>query len=466
MDRVLNPTTPVRKLRVPDAGRLATTQPVRSPSKTVRVPAASPFPALAPTRVSSFQKAGLFFFCGYLFSGAGNDLAGHFGGKAYLSWIFGPAVLIAFFCCGSALRGLQPTIGKCWAGIVFCLLGAGAFSMNRGTSLDLMQGYLTKVLVVYFFCAAFALTVRNVRTLIMGNVFCTSVILLSAGLFGAADTFGRFCIPGSIFFGNSNDLALSLVCSLGFSLFLIWQKSGFARILGSAEFLISLYFILKTGSRGGFLALAVCLTTWLIFSRKRGRLLVLAVPAICLVALLPGSILSRLVEIEAPGAEAKSSGNEAQMSQYERTQLLEKSIRFAVTHPVLGTGPGTFMDALWLDDVAFSTHTAALGTHNTYTQLASECGFPVLYLGVLFGSITMNFRVMKRTREVPGAEKVFTMAVCLFGTLIAYAVGSGFDHVAYSGTLPLYSGISVALYLATQGGDPRWIEAETAAGNA
>ncbi len=283
---------------------------------------------------------------------------------------------------------------------------------------------------------------------------------------GAADEYGRFCIPGSLFLGNSNDLALSLVCSLGFSFFLILQKSGFARILGSAEFLITLYFILKTGSRGGFLALAVCLTIWLIYSRKRGRLMVLAVPAICLVAALPSAILSRLTKIDATAAA--NSTDEAQMSQYERTQLLEKSIRFAVTHPIFGTGPGTFMDALWFDDVSFSTHTAALGTHNTYTQLASECGFPVmfLYVGALFGSIGMNFSVMKKTRGKPGGEKVFTMAVCLLGTLVAYAVGSGFDHVAYSSTLPLYSGISVALFLASRGGDLRWIETETAAGNA
>ena len=114
------------------------------------------------------------------------------------------------------------------------------------------------------------------------------------------------------------------------------------------------------------------------------------------------------------------------------------------------------------------THPHALGTHNTYTQLASECGAPALfcYLAVLFLSVSSNYHIAKRTRKIPGAESVFSMALCLLGSLVAYAVNSAFFHAAYAGALPVLSGISAALAMATRNGDTKWIEAEIAAGNA
>ncbi len=495
-DRAVNTYAPVRKLGSPVSDvppvqpRVQPTrvQPRREPASSGVNPGRNPIrkvrpqalPSGVPTQAqpvaraaqaSTFQKLGLFCCCAYLVSGYANDLSNRaFGGKAYLSWIFGTLLLIAFVVSGTAFRGLKTTVGKCWAGIVVLLLFSSAFSMARGDSVGLLKDYIPKSLFFYFYCTAFGLTLANCRTLIKASILSMTAVLGSTILFGGLDPSGRFCIPGSMLLGNSNDFALTMVSSLGFCLYLIWQKSGWQRILGSAEFLLTLYFLLKTGSRGGFLALVACITVFLMFSAKRGSLIVLAVPALCVLPLLPSSTLSRLTEIVAPSNLTLDSaaGSDAQMSQLERTELFKKSISYAASHPVFGGGPGTFTSMLWLDDVAHGTHTPALGTHNSYTQLASECGIPafILYLCVIFGTIGANYRMMKRTRNVPEAEGVFMMSICLLGSLVAFAVGSAFDHVAYSWTLPVLSGISTAIYLATRGGDPAWIKAEIAAGNA
>lgn len=378
-------------------------------------------------------------------------------------------MLVAFVICGTTFRGLKAKIGKFWLGLAACLIASAAFSMVRGESVLLLKDYIPKVFFVYFYCSAFALSIKNCRTLVRANVLCTTAILVSAALYGGLDPSGRFCIPDSLFFGNSNEFALALVSSLGFSMYLICQDSAVLRILGSAEFLCSLYFMLKTGSRGGFLALASCMIVWLTVFEKRGRLLAIVIPGICLVGFLPSRILNRLVSIETPGTITMSEQLDADTgSQAQRMQLLEKAIRFAIAHPILGSGPGTFRDALYLDDIAHGTHTQSLGTHNTYAQLAAEDGFPVLflYLGALVGSINCNYRIMKRTRGVASAQHVYIMAGCLLGSLIAYAVGTIFAHVAYSGTLPLLSGVSASLYMASRGGDPQWIESEIREGNA
>jgi len=499
MDRVLNTPKPVRKWRPSshdDAANPAHSAPKPASTPVVRKPkprGASVLQGLAPKfsrssptpakpaqtaedpefgpapQASSLHNFGLICISAYLLSAYSNDLMMHaFGGKAYLSWVFGPLAILLLVICGTVMRGVRFSIGKFWLGFAACLLFSTAFSMVKPTSLGMIKGYFMQVLVVYFCCTAFALTIRNVHKLMMANVICTAMMILEAILFGQPDEAGRMVIPDSIFLGNSNDFSLHLVCSLGFSMYLVWQKSGLAKVLGATQFLLTLYLMLKTGSRGGFLALMGCLTIWFLFSGKRGTIIALLLPGLAVIPLISGATLARLVHIEVPGSSlANSAEGEAEMSQVERTHLLETSIRFALTHPLFGTGPATFSDALYFDDLAHGTHTPALGTHNSWTQVASECGIPafLFYVCVVFGSIRVCYRIMRKTQNQPGAEKVFAISACLLGILVAYAISTTFDHVAYHLLLPLFSGTTVALYLSTHGGDLEWIRSQDALGN-
>jgi hypothetical protein len=72
---------------------------------------------------------------------------------------------------------------------------------------------------------------------------------------------------------------------------------------------------------------------------------------------------------------------------------------------------------------------------------------------------------MRKTQKQPGAERVFAISASLLGILVGYAINTTFDHVAYHLSLPLFSGIAVALYLSTHGGDLEWIRSQDALGN-
>src|SRR5580692_9966917 len=151
MDRVLNTTAPVQKLRPANTGKFGSVQPPRRPV------AVSPLPV--STGITGFHKLGLFCCCGFLFSGYGNDLSIRLlGGKAYLSMIFGAILPIAFLGSGTALRGLQTKIGKCWLGLIGVLMFSALFSISRGESFALLQGYIPKAVIVFYYCCAFALT--------------------------------------------------------------------------------------------------------------------------------------------------------------------------------------------------------------------------------------------------------------------------------------------------------------------
>lgn len=511
MDRVLNTPKPVRKWRPPSQDEAANpTRPAAKPAATpvirkpkARVAGALPrfgakpsgnlstpanslpgFASNLPTTpaataaedqkfgatppLSSLHNFGLICASGFLLSAFSNDILNHVGGKAYLSWVFGPFAILALVICGTLARGVKPLIGKLWIGFGICLLFSTAFSMVKGESFQMIEYYFTRTIIIYFWCTAFALTIRNVHKLMMVNVICTALMILEAILFGHPDAAGRLIITGSNFLGNSNDFALNLVCSLGFSMYLIWQNSGLSKALGSAQFLLTLFFMLKTGSRGGFLALLGCLAIWFLFSGKHMTIIALLLPGLAVVPLISGATLARLVHIEVPGSSlAASAEGEAETSQVERTHLLEISILFAATHPLFGTGPETFRDALYRYDMAHGTHTPALGTHNAWTQVASECGIPAFlcYTLIVLGSIKICFGIMRKTRKQPGAERVFAISACLLGILVAYAINTTFDHVAYHLSLPLFSGMAAALYLTTHGGDLEWIRAQNALGN-
>jgi O-antigen ligase len=91
-----------------------------------------------------------------------------------------------------------------------------------------------------------------------------------------------------------------------------------------------------------------------------------------------------------------------------------------------------------------------LGTHNTYTQISSECGIPALlfYLAVIGLCLRSNFRIYLRTRDRPAAHQLAGMSRCLLAGMLVYAVSAFFFHMAYSAYLPTLAGFTAALQLA------------------
>lgn len=414
------------------------------------------------------HKVGLNALCAYVFSAYANDLAMRaMHGKAYLSWVAAIILPFAFLLCGTGLRGAKHSLGKAWLGFAAMLIIGTPFSIWRGETITLLQVYLPRVFGLFFYICAFCLTLQLTKKVFNLLVFCTTAILLCAALFGGVDDGGRFAIPDSNMFGGANDLGLALAVSLPFTMTLILRKKVWLKIFGLGQFLASLMYILKTGSRGSFLGLAAFVIVWLVFSSKRSALLMLAIPGIGLVPFLPKTVLSRLVAINVSSSTSISEeDNEAIASQKERQMLLNMAIEFAITHPVFGVGASTFTEALNQYDKAHHTHTHALGTHNSYAQIASECGFPALflYVGILLGTIVVNYRLMRLTRTVKEADPVYVMALCLFCSAVIYMVNSGFHHVGYSQTLPIVSGLTAALWMATGNGNLEVIKAEVAAG--
>ena len=439
---------------------LPVTVPVASPvSRVAATQPAIPFDSagvLAVDRTSLIDNIGVVAVALYLFAGLTTDLTLRLlGSKSYLSIVAGLLMLVTFLMSGKALRGLQYRLGQLWLFLLIWMVLSIFTSRWRSGSFELMQNYIPKIHLLLFYAVAFSVTLPQCRKLFYTHIAAGFTILVSCFAFGSLSAMdARFSIPGSMMFDNPNDLALGLVVMIGFFTYFVSQPGIVKRVLGLIGIGISFYFMMKTGSRGSLLACVTCFAAFLIMSKHRVRILLIAVVlAVTTVLIIPGETLSRLsllftsAQDVTPGDKMEES---AMASQVQRKDLLFASLRYTfVTRPFSGVGPGQFSDAYWEDSKRQGKHVASLGTHNTYTQVGSECGLLAFlaYVAVVVISIRTNYRVYRSVadRTEDDARELATMSFALLMTAVAFSVNICFHHVAYSGYLPMIAALTISV---------------------
>src|SRR6266478_2052770 len=108
----------------------------------------------------------------------------------------------------------------------------------------------------------------------------------------------------------------------------------------------------------------------------------------------------------------------------QRQKLLRTSIVLAITNPLFGVGPGQFAVKVAGEQEKKGEHADWLGTHNSYTEVASEAGLPafIFYLATIVTCIRMNYRLFQRSRNRPGLESIAGLSFCMFLSMFAYSI--------------------------------------------
>jgi len=134
----------------------------------------------------------------------------------------------------------------------------------------------------------------------------------------------------------------------------------------------------------------------------------------------------------------------------QREELFKISLRYTLSHPLFGVGPDQFSAAVNEDAARTGQQMPWLGTHNTYTQISSECGIPALffYVAVIGLCFRSNLRLYRRTRDRPADRELAGLSRCLLAGILVFAISAFFFHMAYSAYLPALAGSSVALEFA------------------
>jgi O-antigen ligase len=210
----------------------------------------------------------------------------------------------------------------------------------------------------------------------------------------------------------------------------------------------------QTGSRGALIsALCLCLIAFLA-SRSKFKLLMLFAPVLIICMLLiPSATLRRLATIFNTTKITTADELSAVESRLEREQYIKLSLIYTMTRPVFGVGAGQFPNAVTGDAQKRGEHRPWLVTHNSYTQISSECGLPAYfcYIGIMVISIRRAYGVYRFAAGKKEYRELEGLAFCLFSALVVYSVATFFASMAFSSpVLPFLTGQVMALYTAAE----------------
>jgi probable O-glycosylation ligase (exosortase A-associated) len=284
----------------------------------------------------------------------------------------------------------------------------------------------------------FIIMVNVVRTNTRLMMLVALILLISCGLsIGALHDYiiGNFALNGQRIeglvgglFSNPNDLALHLVTFAPISFVsALSTRSLIKKLLFLSATVIVITGIMATFSRGGFIGLlAVTLfLAWKLASRH--RILVFAGGLLLVTTFLfvaPRDYRSRLATTSDDSATA-------------RIDDLKRSAFIALRHPVFGVGMDNYI--LYSN----SNHV----THNAYTQVAAELGFPalVIYLFLLAGAMKSLKKVEKGSESTGNRERFYYLSIGLQASLIGFMASSFFASVAYFWYLYYLVGYAVCI---------------------
>jgi O-antigen ligase len=167
--------------------------------------------------------------------------------------------------------------------------------------------------------------------------------------------------------------------------------------------------------------------------------------AASLPAILPGATMDRLSSLF--GTEHR----EADESAGSREYLFWKSVDYTFQFPLFGVGPEQFPNY----EGAESRREGKLGswhqTHNTFTQISSECGVPalLLFLAGLVSAFRLGSNVYRRARTA-GQVDIANVSFYYMLSMIGFLSASLFLSLAYTFRFPAMIGFGIALYLCAQ----------------
>jgi hypothetical protein len=349
---------------------------------------------------------------------------------------------------GQFFRAMIRSPGAWFLAYTVWLVLAAAFGVWRGGSVGLLRDQWLKSLLLFFIVQGLVRTVADLKWSLGALAMASPVGALSLLVLGTVGAEGRMALSSGTL-SNPNEMAVHLLLFAPY----LWSRAQRSRGLSRAFLSTLLLFVLiacaKTGSRAGALALLGVTLYAFISSGFRQKLKIAAAAfAVVLVVTVsvPRTVLTRYLttfwDVEELSGVDAGALDAAQGSKEGRIHALKTSLRISVENPVLGVGPGMYMVAENEKATAEGRRSGWRGTHNTFTQVSSEAGFPALafYCAILIYSVRVARRI-----SLEGSTELYPFAKGHVYALVIYVIASTFGNHAYTTYLPLLAGLSAAM---------------------
>lgn len=326
------------------------------------------------------------------------------------------------------------------------------FSLWKGGSINIFLSTYIKSYIAFFLIGGLIFNLQQMRRLFLVLAVGTSALAYITYRAGVTAEDDRVSASyGSL--GNANDLATTILMGLPFLIFIATDKKTnlFIRCMAAPMVAVLLGIVLKTGSRGALIGIAV-MGTVAFFKVSLANKMKLVVVVLFLAGLFP-FIVSKdlrnryLTIFTDKGAAVSANVDSAIQSSNARRELMKHAVTLTLTHPVFGVGLGQFSVQsanLW---IAKGEHPLWFTAHDIYLLVSSETGIPavILYCGLIVSCFRTLLRLSKAEKQNPELALPSHLAFAILLSLVAYSVCGIFNTQAFSMQLPMLAALTAAL---------------------
>ena len=346
---------------------------------------------------------------------------------------------------------LRSATTTCALGLLVWVALSVPGALSQGIAFRYFTDYCIKTIVMFLVIAASVRTFRDVERLAL--VYCAATVIYTAVVLvrfqlGSGDDWRL----GHLYNYDANDFATLIATAMPVGLyFVLANRRPWIRVLALGGLAVLAVGEIRSGSRGGFLALlAVTAFVLLRFTTipARSRVAGLAVILGVLYFTASDRYWAQMQTVLNPHEDYNAT------SETGRLNIWKRGLGYVVRNPLLGVGVGNF-------PVAEGTISPMAGraeygagvrwgaAHNSFVQVGAELGIPGLlfFLGVITTALVSLRRVARTAlRAGRAAAGTSRLAQSLMAAIIGFAVGGFFLSLGYSDMLYTLAALAVALW--------------------
>lgn len=371
----------------------------------------------------------------------------------HLALVSAALALLLYFLSQTGMRRVERIASGTTLAVAGLLAWAALsvpFALAPGVAFHVLADSFVKTVVMFAVIAGAVRSTRDVERLAT-TFFAVTVVY--AGVVLARDHLGGADWRlGDLYDYDANDFATLVACAMPLGLYLVLaaRRRPALRLFGLAGLGVLGVGLIRSGSRGGFLAL-LAVIAWVLLRFTtlpvRARVAGLAVVLAVVVAAASGRYWNQMQTILNPSQDYNST------SEGGRLQIWKRGLAYLASAPVFGVGAGNFQTAE--GTISPLARAAEYGgpvrwsaPHNSFVQVGAELGVPGLVLFVAM--LGCAFRALARTarraaRDGPEGARVARLAQSLAAALVAFVVGGFFLSLAYADMLYTLLALAVAL---------------------
>jgi O-antigen ligase len=376
--------------------------------------------------------------------------------------LFRPAILMGALAIvfllrdGRSIRRIRLVLGPTTRFVIAFLVWI-ALSMPgaivRGTSFELLFGNFIKTFLMFLVIAAGVRGIRDVERVAMAylaSAVIYATVIISRFDLGEGDSWRL----GDLYYYDANDFATFVVTAMPMALYLIHRgRAGYQRVLGVIALALLTIGFVRSGSRGGFLALlavVVFVNVGYRAIRLRWRVIATAVVALVVLATASERYWTQMSTITSDSDYNRSD-------ETGRIKIWQRGIGYMLQYPVFGVGANNFNTAEGTLSPFAQRQQLGRGVkwnaaHNSYIQVGAELGIPGLMMFV--GIIATAFAALRRSSRRGGVARTGNagpeLTQAISASLIGFVVGACFLSLAYSEILFTLLALAVAIQKVTR----------------